>query len=70
MHWDYERLVRSMNRAVDAKTKELGKKFPIEWAYCSKCSLWQRGLEENLVTGEQFEEAQKHYGRLWHYTGD
>lgn len=55
---------------VDAKTRELGKKFPIEYAYGSKCSLWQKGLEKNLVTQQLFEEAQRYYGRLWNYTGD
>ena len=51
-------------------TCRLAKDYPIENMYGSRSSLYGRGLEEDRITKEQYENAQKYYGSLWYYVGD
>jgi hypothetical protein len=51
-------------------TKKLGDKYPTEYTYGSKCSLWGRALKDEHVTSELYESAAEYYGLLWFYTGD
>jgi hypothetical protein len=48
----------------------LAKEYPIEDVYCSKATLWECGLKDELVPKELYDSAKRHYGRLWNYTGD
>ena len=57
-------------KIIDEKRKELEKKYPIEFAYSSRASLWGNGLRDGIVDKELYNKARKYYERLWYYTGD
>ena len=61
-----------MKRIEDIQilTRRLGDEYPSEDMYGSRASLYGRGLKDDRITKEQYENAQKYYGSLWHYVGD
>jgi hypothetical protein len=58
------------DRLIEKTTRNLEDKYPIEANYCSRCSLWQCGFKDGLVSNELYNAARKYYDRLWNYTGD
>lgn len=61
---------KRVSEFIKQKTKELSEKFPIEAAYNSRCSLWQKGVSDGLICHELFVAASEYYGGLWNYVGD
>jgi hypothetical protein len=55
---------------IRERTYSLEEFYPIEAAYNSRCTLYQRALDDGRITKEEFVEAAKYYGRLWNYVGD
>ena len=55
---------------VQKLTRNLEKMYPIEGSYGSRRSLYQKALNDSVITEEQMHEAQVYYGRIWNYTGD
>ena len=51
-------------------TRRLADDYPIEDMDGSRASLYGRGLKEDRITKEQYENAKKYYGNLWNYVGD
>ena len=44
--------------------------YPIDAGYSSRCSLYQNGLKNKIITKNEFEAAKCYYGDLWNYVGD
>ena len=44
--------------------------FPIEANYGSRASLFGKGLENGVITREEYNQAKEYYGKLWNYVGD
>jgi hypothetical protein len=61
---------RSSSLEIIAMTSALESLYPIEANYGSKCSLYNDGLQDGIITTDEFDDARDYYGRLWHYTGD
>ena len=55
---------------IQTLTRRLADDYPIEDMYGSRASLYGRGLKEDRITKEQYENAKKYYGNLWNYVGD
>lgn len=61
----------SIERApIDQKSYELGEKFPTEYNYCSKATLWGCAISEGFVSKEEYQKAMLYYGDTWSYVGD
>lgn len=50
-----------------ALTDELEHLYPLEVAYGTLASLYGNALREHIITKEIYEEAKKHYDKMWLY---
>lgn len=50
--------------------RELGKRYPEEYNYCSLMALYNRALKDGIVSTETVEKAKEYHGRMWNYVGD
>jgi len=55
---------------VQETSKVLEDLYPIDAHYSSRCSMYQNGLLDGIITKNEFEAARNYYGRLWNYVGD
>lgn len=57
-------------RTIETIRSNLELLFPHEAHYGSISSLFGKGLENGVVTSEEYEQAKRYYGKLWRYVGD
>lgn len=57
-------------RKVEETSKILEDLYPVDANYSSRCSVYQNGLKDGIITKNEFEAARNYYGRLWNYVGD
>ena len=51
-----------------ALTDELEHLYPLEVAYGTLASLYGNALREHIITKEIYDEAKKHYDKMWLYS--
>jgi len=59
-----------MGNDVSEITTILEDLYPIDANYSSRCTIYQNGLRDEIITKEEFNAARDYYGRLWNYVGD
>ena len=59
-----------MGNDVSEITTILEDLYPIDANYNSRCTIYQNGLRDEIITKEEFTAARDYYGRLWNYVGD
>ena len=51
-----------------ALTDELEHLYPLEVAYGTLASLYGNALREKIITKDIYDEAKKHYDKMWLYS--
>ena len=59
-----------MERDTEFIRTNLETLFPHEANYGSRASLFGKGLENKIITQEEYNKAREYYGKLWFYVGD
>lgn len=50
--------------------EQFGHSAYMQLACCSAMTTFGEGLNLGLITRQEYNDAEKYYGRLWNYVGD
>ena len=59
-----------MKKSYGEMYREFDKKYNPYPVQMSRAEAFGKALKDGLITEEDYKNARKHYGELWHYVGD
>ncbi len=63
------KIFESYPKFIREKCRELEDLYP-DGGYVSRATLFNRAVEEGLISEELRDDAREYYGELWTYVGD